>query len=362
MIEINQKPVLTTAVAGVLGLAAAPAQALEAEISGHVNRAYMAADDGEDSRSMFVDMQNSNTRFRFVGTGELTPDITAGIRIETEFVSNQSDEVTIQDPDAGGGADSNIKVDGRHFDTFFRGAFGQINLGKGDGAGNNLAEIDISGSKIAGYQSAQFTGGAIRFQQNGSLGPSIGETFSSFDFESRYDRIGYRTPAFGPVVASATLGTKDGNDVGDLAVEYTGGLDGGHRLAAGLAFSSENVGGVADSQETFGGTVSLLLANGWSVTGTYTTNEDSDPANPDASFVYTKVGYKVGQHAFGVNYGLTEDLAEKGDESTMTGLTYVFKPVGWAEVYANAKVHSLDRSGDDFDDVSIIALGSRIKF
>ena len=88
--------------AGLL-VAAGNAQALDAEISGHVNRAVMFADDGERNEVFFVDGEPSNTRFRFVGSEEILPGIEAGIKWEMEFVSQNSSNVAINNRNGGGG-------------------------------------------------------------------------------------------------------------------------------------------------------------------------------------------------------------------------------------------------------------------
>ena len=47
-------------------------------VSGQVNRGVLFADNGDDSEFFYVDNDNSSTRVRFVGTGDLTEDITVG--------------------------------------------------------------------------------------------------------------------------------------------------------------------------------------------------------------------------------------------------------------------------------------------
>jgi hypothetical protein len=103
-----------------------------------------------------------------------------------------------------------------------------------------------------------------------------------------------------------------------------------------------------------------LSAGGFNLTGALSMRENDDGL--DASFSYLKGGYKTGKHAVSIDYALGEDQAADGDESDMTGIGYVFKPTKWAEFYAGAKVHSLDRSGADFDDINIVTGGTRLKF
>ena len=112
MVKRIEKNFVAAAVTGALGFAAAPAQALEAEVSGFVNRAFMSADDGDDSRTTFVDNTTANSRFRFTGTQEVTPDLRAGVFVEFAIPSNNSSAVSIQNPSQA------FSVNERHIDAF----------------------------------------------------------------------------------------------------------------------------------------------------------------------------------------------------------------------------------------------------
>jgi len=204
------KPMLPAlvATAAVTGLCSAgAAQAIQAQTSGHLNRAIMFVDDGEESETFFVDNETSNTRFRFVGEQAITEDVTAGVKFEVEWVSNNSSDVTIDDRDPG------TELNERHMDTFIQGGFGRISLGQGDGAANGGIEADLSGTSIISYSSVSDIGSSITFQDDGVAGPSIGATTSNYDFESRFDRVRYDSPQLGVVKLSVGLGTTGDNDV-----------------------------------------------------------------------------------------------------------------------------------------------------
>ena len=63
------KKLLAVAIASAM---AAPigASAIEASVSGHVNRVILFADDGFDSDVMQADSSNSMSRFRITGSGD----------------------------------------------------------------------------------------------------------------------------------------------------------------------------------------------------------------------------------------------------------------------------------------------------
>ena len=132
------------------------------------------------------------------------------------------------------------------------------------------------------------------------------------------------------------------------------------QIAAAIGFSSEDKGGVAGNEDTTGGSISWLFAGGFNITGALSMRENDDGL--DAKFAYLKAGYKIRKHAVAIDYALGEDFDADGDESNMIGVGYVFKPITWAEFYAGAKVHTLDRPGADFDDISIVTDGTRLKF
>ena len=59
-------------------------------VSGQINRAVSFVDAGKESQFLNVDNDNSSTRVRWLGTGRLNDDITAGALVEVQFESNSS--------------------------------------------------------------------------------------------------------------------------------------------------------------------------------------------------------------------------------------------------------------------------------
>lgn len=358
-----EKNVLAAAVAGALGLVAGPAQAVDAEVSGFVNRAFMSADDGEESRTTFVDNTTANSRFRFTGSQEVTPDLRAGVFVEFAIPSNNSSAVSIQDPS------QDFSVNERHIDAFVEGNFGKVSLGQGDGAGNGAMEVDQSGTFIAGYSAANLIGGGVAFRDedtgtvardsDGNLINTISSTYSNYDFYSRHDRIRYDTPTLGPgITLSASFGTANGeNDATELVARQNVDVGPG-QLSWALGTGSES----GDGTDINGGSASLLLDNGFNVTLAIADAEVNNTGNDAGSLFYTKVGYKTGRNAYSADFGIVEDRAQDGDESEVFGVQYLHQATDWMDLYAAGKVHRLDRNGADFDDVAILFAGTRIKF
>ena len=96
-----RKTQLSAAVgAALLALAGAAyaQQPLEVKVSGQINRALMYADDGVQKKTFNVDNEISGTRFRFAGSAGLVPNVRAGVLLEWDYQSNESQLVTMPAP------------------------------------------------------------------------------------------------------------------------------------------------------------------------------------------------------------------------------------------------------------------------
>jgi Gram-negative porin len=328
----------------------ATAQGIEVRLSGQINRALMHVDDGTEKEWFNVDNGNSSTRFRFTAEGDVSPGMKAGILFEVEYKSNPSSDVTF--------ASRNLPADfnERHMDLFFSGGWGTLRLGQGDGAANGASEVDLSGTSVAHYASSPDIGGAFEHRTSGGVlsGASIASTISNQDFESRYDRLHYQTARFGGFMGEASWGHKQG-DIAELALRYSGKIGALGQLAGALGYSKEE----DTDDEVIGGSVSWLHPSGLNLTYTHTTR---DLAGRDGKFDYIKLGYKFGQHALSIDYGIGQDQGISGDEANVYGIGYVFTPIAWAEVFALYKVHSLDRPALSLEDITFFMVGSRVKF
>ncbi len=322
------------------------------QLSGQVNRAVMFADDGSQSKGFFVDNSNSGSRFRMKGKREVSPGLKAGFLIELQYQSNPSDAVNFATPSV------SADLGERHIDAYLEGGFGKVSLGQGNGAANGGMESDLSGTTVVTYSGMTDFGGGISF---GNGGPAIGDTMGNLDFESRYDRLRYDLPGLGPVGLAVSLGTKSGNDVYELAARPELKLGSG-KLASAIGYSVEKKGGARGDEQTTGFSVSYLMGSGLNGTLAYATRGDDTPGGSDKKITYFKLGYKTGAHAMSFDYGIGNDFDAVGDDSTAFGVAYVYKAAKWLELYAGGKIHSLDRTGLNTDDVTIIAAGTRIKF
>jgi predicted porin len=342
------------------GTTAVQAQNLQVQLYGQVNRALMFADNEVNSKWFHVDGQPSSTRFGIQGISQVMPGLRAGGRIESEMKSNPSNVVSFTDASAGA-VGGQVLFAERWLDAWLEGAWGRIEMGQGSGAADDASTIDLSGTGIANGVALADWGGAIPFTTAGGVATGLNPNavIDNLDFESRYDRVRYISPVFGGFRFQAGFGQKsDAGEAMEASIWYTAKIAG--ELQAALGYSSVNL--APDDQVTVGGSVSWLHTSGFNITGAYTTRDLPVAPSRDASHWYIKPGYKFGPHAISFIYAVGEDQATAGDEATGYGLGYVWNPIRWAEIYANYIMYKLDQTGGSLNDITVAAVGTRIRF
>ncbi|MDH3658540.1 MAG: porin [Alphaproteobacteria bacterium] len=330
-------------------------------LSGQVNRGILVTDDGDDTDVFFVDNDNSSTRIRLLGDARFNDDVSVGSVIEVQLESNSTADVS-QDDQRNVGANNFTE---RKLEVFADSkTYGRLWLGQGDTASNGTSEVDLSGTGVIGYSGIADLAGGIQFQEDGALsGVTIGDTFSNLDGLSRDDRLRYDTPVYSGAKLSASA---IADDRWDIALRYARELFGAHEFETAIAYAD-----VDDDFDQVSASASLLLGDtlpGASIT-LATGNRDFDAGGRnDAQFFYGKLGYQfapfgIGDTAVAVDYYDGEDIAVDGDESTSIGLVAVqnVDRIG-TELYAGLRNYELDRGGADFDDVTGLLVGARLKF
>ena len=349
----NPLIMLATSVAILLPLSS-QADNTEFTISGQLSRAITYADDGQNTDVLHVDNNNSGTRIRLKGKTDLNNGVTAGIYWETQYQDNSSSSIGIDDKDNSSTFTSRMR------ELWFKGDWGTITLGQGNGAANGTSEVDYSGTFLGDYSGNNLDDG-LSFVDMLS-GPSVKNdtAFSNFDGLSRNDRLRYDLPAFGPVA----LAVSAGDERSEFALRYSSKFaDGGKfGFAVGIV-GQDDVATPANNFDQTGASASLLLANGFNIT-IHFGEKDLDIAGEDPTSTYIKVGKKIGvNHSVAVSFNSVDDLAATGDEAERTNVSYVYlMPDHGVELFGAYQIASLDRAGADFDDVTQISVGSRIKF
>lgn len=349
-------------------------------VSGQVNRAVLFADDGENAEIFHVDNDNSSTRIRFVGKGQVTDDFSVGTLIELDWESANSPTVNQNNTETtnpGGFTERHMTV---YLDSK---KLGRLWLGQGDTASNGTSEVDLSGTAIVTYSGVVDMAGGILFQDaaNGNaFGTKIGSHYSNNDGLSRNDRIRYDTPTLAGFKLSLS---HTGGGAADAALRYSGKFA-GTKVSAAIAYSNQSSNS-SSKEDGINGSVSVLHDSGINATFSMSTVELERPKtlaktvgnNDTQSHLYAKIGYiakifEVGTTRFSIDYGMADDVSVEGDEFTAYSVAVVqnFKDIA-ADFYLAIKNHELDRTGlntatvpvaFDFEDVLAVMAGARVKF
>ncbi len=348
------KTLTALAVSALLGPIAAEAAKVNVKVSGQVNRAVSYADNDINDDILFVDNNASGTRIRFTGDTELPSGNKVGVHWESQYQDNDSSVIDIDDGDSG----SAFK--GRFREIWFSGAWGKLYLGQGNGAANGTSETDLSGTFIITNADTNL-GDGVQFRDLNTGDAIVDSSLGSFDGLSRNDRVRYDTPKLGPVVLSGDVG----QDKYELAARLRTDIGGGGKFAWSFGYwdTDDNGvgGGFGDAWVT---SASVLFGGGFNVTGGF--GDRSPDAGPDSEWYYVKVGQMFGanqQHKLVVSYRQRDDFSVEDEEKKEYGIGYLYhlKDYG-VELYAGAFQRELDRPGVDIGDITLVHVGSRVKF
>jgi predicted porin len=340
------------------------------QLYGQVDRAFLAADDGNSSDYYFVDNDNSSSRFGLLGEAKVNDDITIGTRMEFEYQSNPSNVVNQEDKNPDGSSFDDRWVDAQLTSK----RFGKLYLGKGSTASDGTSEMDLSGTSVVGYASVEDMAGGILFYNDDTDALStstVGSVFSDFDGLSRQNRVRYDSPAFWGFQLSGSL-LSDG---GDVALRYAAKWGDDWEFAAAAAYADlQAISDTVDNQ--YNGSASILHSSGLNLTvaggiqdlDSGLLNPDGTSRDDDPSFYYAKLGYRakwfeVGETRFSVDYARNDDVAQDGDEAKSVGFQAVQNFPEWgSEYYIGYRWYGLDREQTDFDDINAVMTGVRVKF
>jgi predicted porin len=348
---------------------------VELQLKGHIARAVMLADDGSDSKLFHVDNTNSESRIILDGKVKASETLTVGGTFEVQWQANPSDKVSMEEETVSGEFKERIMEV-----TFDSKKMGKLSLGRGDMASDDTTEIDLSGTDLAGNSGAADIGGGFKFNGPGVPLPTedengetvdkrlaVSSVFDNMDGLSRRNRVRYDTPKF----AGFGIGVAAGEtEMVDAALLYSHDF-GGAKLEGALAWSDP---GSTKSYSQINGSASVLFPFGLNLTAAFGSRDlDEMPAGgDDPVFTYGKIGYlckeflPIGSTAVSFDYGVYENVKNqnKGEEGTAYGLQLVQKVSDWnTELYAAWRSYSLeDSSGAEYDDISILMAGARIKF
>ena len=333
------------------------------QLYGHLNKALLYANDGNEDNLYVVDNSNSSTRLGINGVARPTDNLEAGTRIEVQFATNPSNSVS-QINENNVGTNSFTK---RWFDAYLLSKrFGEVRLGHGSTASDGVSEVDLSGTAVIGYSSVEEMAGGQLFYDNASAALSstqVKGVFNNMDGLGRDDRIFYRTPDIQGFQA-ATSWISGG--ASDLSLGYAGKL-GPFAVAAKGAYAS--FGSLFPTIETqISGSASVYHASGLNFTVAAGTQELKNATRTDATFWYGKIGYRknffgIGETALAADWGQNSNAAANNDQADSFGLLGVQDINKWgSEYYLGFRNYNLDRPGTDLNSIQSVMSGVRVKF
>jgi hypothetical protein len=333
-------------------------------VSGHVNQMAQFLDNGQSSALVFSGNGESETRFRFVGTGKLSDDMSVKTTIEVgENSSNTQliDSNNLTDDQATFNVrQMEIALSSKSMGTF---SIGDSSLatdgyhGKADMSGTGL--VQTAGNAMIGAE--PFKNSATK--ANSGI---TGGIFSNLD-AGRTDHIQYDTPRFAGFQLQASIANEDDHNLG---LNY-GGDFGGVKVKAAIAYDvvkhgNGTAGGNTDT-DTVNGSIGVLLPMGLSAM-VGAADQQGDGANTDQDRIYVKIGYmftasELGTTMLGIDWSQNDVDNATNDEGERWSLGVVqnVEPLG-AEVYAAYHNFSADRTGISIDDIDVVTAGMRFKF
>ena len=332
---------------------------IKVAISGQINRMINVADDGDETKVYHVDNDNSSTRIRFVGTGQVSEDFIIGTNLEVELQSNDSSNVSQIDESEG-----SVSFKDRRSEVFFKSeALGMISIGQGWTASDSTSEVDLSGASVISYSSvADLAGGLFFFDDDADdlTDTQVKNVFSNLDGLGRKDRLRYDTPEFYGFMASASTIEDQQYDV---ALRW-GAEVAGFQAGAAVAYSKPD-----DSDYRINGSASAIhLDTGLNLTFAAGMDDPDEDDRDDATFWYVKGGWLADQFDFGktalvMDYTETTDISTDGDDGQSYGFFVVqyLEDYG-TEFYAGVRVYDLDSSDLDTDEIIVGNIGTRVKF
>ena len=331
----------------VAALAAAPVTsalaATEVSLSGQVNVAALAGDALDELT--VVDNNTTGSRFRIRSKTGFGDGFSAGLRYELQAQFIQSNDPTEIGSNSGA-ADGTVR-EVRYADTYIKGPFGQIGIGRGDGAANGTSES---------YGLLNFLGGAEAHLLFGGAGAD----FSDIDGLSRQNRIRYDSPNFGGFKFAFSADAEEENEAA-FSFDRKGGF--GAVRARGGVTTGEGDQSTADFSVAYKFPFGLGLAFS-------TGSADNVAGDTTSENIWLMASYDFGkQWTISAGFG-EEDQLDGGTgadlNNELTILSLLWKPTGNATVYFNFGGWSNEVAAgeveEDNDDSSLFALGGHFRF
>ena len=147
----------------------------------------------------------------------------------------------------------------------------------------------------------------------------------------------------------------------DLAARFAREWDAFGKIAAAIGYTGAET--ARDPYTQVNGSISWLHGSGINLTVSAGNKDWEASGRDDSTNLYGKIGFTRGKWAFSADYGVTEDLAQNGDEAETIGVAAVWNTWESIQFYAGNRWHKLDRDTvSDIEDVNAVMIGGRVKF
>jgi hypothetical protein len=311
-------------------------------ISGQISQELLFWDDGVQSDMYVTGANTSNSRWRFLGSAKISPEVTAGFLYEMQTYASSSSGVnqmysgsgtSITSGDDLGSAASTLR---EALAWIEHSRLGRVTIGHGSNASNNSILVDLSGKGMAASNGVFLHPAAFLIASSVGGGTYTTATWNQFFqgstgedwLNTRNEHIQYRTPTFAGFSVGASVGE---DNYWDVEGRYSGEFN-GVRIAARLSYSVTSefgqAAGTAPSMtcstncakeiEQLAGSLSVRhMPTGLFFTGAAgwrdTSGADVAPAGFDSSFYYLSAG--VARNITGLG-----DTVFYGEYSEWTGV------------------------------------------
>ena len=342
---------------------------VQLKLYGHINRAVMSADDGNESKIFHVDNSHSESRVGLKGKVAASESLTIGGNAEVQWQTNPSNKVSMDEESI------SAELKERKMEVYFDvDKIGKLSIGRGNMASDDTSEVDLSGTALAGNSGVADAGGGFSFYNNtpavlaeGEEAKSItvSKVFDQMDGLSKKNRVRYDTPSLGGLSLGVSAGEKE---MADAALTYSRELADGTKFKAAVAYSDPG-----KYYTQINGSASVLFGFGLNFTVAGGTRDlDDMPADgEDPTFMYGKVGYKAkifstGSTACSFDYGVFTNIKNQDteEEGTAYGIQVVQKLSDYnTELFAAYRNFELeDNAGADYEPITLAMGGVRLKF
>ena len=369
------------------------------EVSGWINKTMLFWDDSV-RKDVYIGIDNdaAQSRFRFVGSATISPDVTAGFLYEFGALGALTSTVN----QTNGGDDRPLNSQRlRHANAWIESKrLGRVTLGLASQATDGIAEIDLSRSEVVAGSNVDSWIESFRLVVNCGYSTRVGiDIFSGNQDGGRDQLIRYDSPTLAgfrlsasisggtiyPQDAIGTLPTGPERQEWDIALRYANEFN-GVRFAAGIGYHEGTILDTGNATFQFNKTVTgsaafLHVPSGLFLTlaaGRREYDEATSIAGAVDTYVYAKTGVLANLTPFGQTSIYGEYFQQWTKVDTVPPILFPGEDYD-AKVWGAGIVQHIDAAamevylayryydspslvGQDFGDFHMMQAGARIRF